>query len=246
MVARSSQDTGGIMLRVLLESRARRQQRAGGMALSFAVHLAIIGAVTATTVHASRPLRDPIVVIPLAPPARPAPPTPPEPRHRALGHAPSHAPTIVVDRIPIPIDIPNTLPSIDHLPSPTPNYETAGIGAPTGSATGPRSIIDGEGASENTDWRGNELLMRIVTSATPRYPESLRQAGVDGRVLVRFVVDTLGSVDMNSVQVLESTHDLFTRAVRAVLGNLRFKPAESRGHRVRAMAEMPFEFQIRK
>ena len=69
--------------------------------------------------------------------------------------------------------------------------------------------------------------MRIVTSAKPRYPESLRQAGIDGRVLVRFTVDTLGRVDMSSVQILESTHDLFTRAVRDALAGFRFKPPKS-------------------
>jgi protein TonB len=127
-----------------------------------------------------------------------------------------------------------------------PDYETTGSGTPTGTATGPRSIVDGDGASDDTDWRGNELLMRTITSATPRYPESLRQAGLNGRVVIRFVVDTVGRIDMNSVQVLESTHDLFTRSVRDALGGFRFKPAEVRGRHVRAMAEMPFEFQIRK
>src|SRR5215471_8197891 len=38
------------MLGVLLESRARRQRRTGGAALSVAVHVAIVGAVTAMTV----------------------------------------------------------------------------------------------------------------------------------------------------------------------------------------------------
>jgi len=236
------------MLRVLLESRARRQRRAGGMALSIAAHLAIIGAVTATTVHARRPSRDQIVAVRLAPPTHPAPPTPVEPReHRPIAHETSQpVSAIVIDRIPIPVNIPNGLPPVDQMSSPMPNYETAGIGTPTGGTTGPRSIVDGDGASDNTDWRGSELLMRIVTSGTPRYPELLRQAGVDGRVVIRFVVDTAGKIDLNSVQVLQSTHDLFTRSVRDVLGNFRFRPAESKGVRVRAMAEMPFEFQIRK
>lgn len=235
------------MLRVLLESRARRQRRAGGMALSIATHLAIIGAVTATSVHATRPARDPIVPVHLEPPARPAPPREPEHLSRAAAHAASRGTQgIVVERIHISADIPTTLPIADVLSRPMPDYETTTPGTPTGSATGPRSILDGERTSDDTDWRGSELLMRIVTSATPRYPESLRQAGLDGRVLVRFVVDTVGRVDMNSVQVLESTHDLFTRAVRDVLGGFRFRPAEVRGRRVRAMAEMPFEFQIRK
>jgi protein TonB len=59
-------------------------------------------------------------------------------------------------------------------------------------------------------------------------------------------VDTSGRIDMNSVTVIASTHDLFTRAVRDALPAFRFKPAELGGHRVRALAEMPFEFQITK
>jgi protein TonB len=235
------------MLRVLLESRARRQRRAGGMALSIGTHLAIIGAVTATSVHATRPSRDPIVPVHLEPPARPAPPRGLERSRRTSAQAASRgAQTIVVEQIHIPTDIPTTLPIADAFPRPMPDYETTMPGTPTGSATGPRSIVDGGPTSDDAEWRGSELLMRIVTSATPRYPESLRQAGLDGRVLVRFVVDTIGKVDMNSVQILESTHDLFARAVRDALGRLRFRPAEVRGRRVSAMAEMPFEFQIRK
>jgi protein TonB len=235
------------MLRVLLESRARHQRRAGGMALSIATHLANIGAVTATSVHATRPSRDPIVPVHLEPPPRPAPPREPEhlSRHRAQA-ASRGAQTIVVEQIHISADVPTTLPIADALVRPMPDYTTTAPGTPTGSATGPRSIVDGERTSDDAEWRGSELLMRIVASATPRYPESLRQAGLDGRVLVRFVVDTIGKVDMNSVQVLESTHDLFARAVRDALGRFRFKPAEVRGRRIPAMAEMPFEFQMRK
>jgi protein TonB len=234
------------MLTVLLESRARRQRRAGGMALSIATHLAIIGAVTATTVHATRPPLDRIVAVHIVPPSRPAPPprTAHQPRRSARSTSAS-APVIVVDRIHISTDVRPNLPVIDEFPRPTPSYDATGT-TTSGSGTGPRSIVDGDGSGDNTDWRGNELLMRIVTSATPRYPEALRQAGVDGRVLVRFVVDTIGKVDMSSVQVLESTHDLFARAVRDALPVLRFKPAETGGRHVRALAEMPFEFQIRK
>jgi len=90
------------------------------------------------------------------------------------------------------------------------------------------------------------VLMNVITPARPRYPESLRSAGIDGRVLVQFTVDTTGRVDMNSVKILSSTHDLFTRAVRDALGNFRFRPAEVGGRRVNALAEMPFEFQITK
>jgi protein TonB len=248
----SSHDTGslpgGTMLRVLLESKARRQRRIGGMALSIAVHLAIIGAVTATTVHARRPTREPIIAVRVIPPApHPPAPMPSEPRRVTASHVATRGTTIAVDQIHISTDPHTSLPPIDYTPQPPSDYVTSRAGIPTGTGTAaPRSIVDGEEASDNTDWRGNELLMRIVTPATPRYPESLRQAGIDGRVLVRFVVDTMGRIDVSSVQVIQSTHDLFTRAVRDALGNFRFRPAEAKGHRVPAMAEMPFEFQIRK
>jgi protein TonB len=234
------------MLRVLLESKARRQRRIGGMALSVGVHLAIIGAATATTVHARRLEREPVIAVRVVPPAPHPVPTHPQPRRVTTDHAPTRGTTIVVEQIHITADIPTSLPTIDYTPRSTPDYVTGPSGTSSGTGVGPRSIVDGEATSDNTDWRGNDLLMRIVTPATPRYPESLRQAGLDGRVLVRFVVDTVGRIDLRSVQVVESTHDLFTRAVRDILGNFRFKPAEAKGHRVRAMAEMPFEFQIRK
>jgi periplasmic protein TonB len=48
------------------------------------------------------------------------------------------------------------------------------------------------------------------------------------------------------VAILSSTHELFSRAVRDALPGFRFRPAEMGGHRVRALAEMPFEFQITK
>ena len=116
-------------------------------------------------------------------------------------------------------------------------------GGPSGPGLA-HGIFDGTEGDNRNEWRGVDLQTRIVTSARPRYPESLRQAAIDGTVLVRFVVDTTGRVDMSSVAVVSSTHDLFTRAVRDALPGFRFKPAESGGHHVRALAEMPFEFQI--
>jgi protein TonB len=119
--------------------------------------------------------------------------------------------------------------------------------SPTGGHGGvPGGIIDGEQQRGSSEWTVNDILMNVLTPAKPRYPESLRSAGIDGRVLVQFVVDTMGRVDMNSVKILSATHDLFSRSVRDALGNFRFRPAESGGHRVAALAQMPFEFQITK
>jgi TonB family protein len=70
----------------------------------------------------------------------------------------------------------------------------------------------------------------------------LRAAGVEGRVLIRFIVDSSGRVE--STTILQSTHDLFSRAVRDVMPSLRLVPAEVNGHRVPMLAEMAFEFAL--
>ena len=117
-------------------------------------------------------------------------------------------------------------------------------GRPSGSPSGVPGLTDDRGSPDDP-WSGRELLMRIVSSAKPRYPETLRQGGIGGRVLVQFTVDTSGRVDMSNIRVIQSTHDLFTQAVRSALASFRFKPAEVNGKRTAALAEMPFEFQVR-
>ncbi len=87
--------------------------------------------------------------------------------------------------------------------------------------------------------------MRLLAKPVPpRYPDLLRRGGVEGHVLVRFMVDTTGRVDLASVEIVESTHDLFTAAVRAALPALRFAPATVGNQKAKALAMMPFLFQL--
>jgi len=234
------------MLGVLLESRAKQQRRSGGMALSVIVHLAIITATVAgTTIAKPAPkLEKPKFV-----PVRIADPEPPKPvpvREVRRESRPSNLPAsnIVIKQIDIPTRIPIGIPEPDlRMGMPADSFV---IGGRHGAKDGPigGSLVGPE--TSNTEWRGNDAYMNLIKSATPRYPEVLRQSGIDGRVLIRFTVDTLGRIDQASVQVLSETHALFTRAVRESLAGFRFRPAESNGKKVPALAEMPFEFSITK
>lgn len=231
------------MLGVLLESRAGVQRRSGGAALSVAVHLAIIAAITAHTVHGrTLPAAKPKVVV-----LRFAQPTVRTPVARAVTTSAAagrpNLQSIVIRRVSVPYVVPTSLPPVD-LSQGTAFDSIVISGSGSSGSTGPRSVIEGEGAASHTDWRGAELLMRITASAKPRYPEMLRQSGIEGRVVVQFTVDTAGRVDQASIRVLSSTHELFTRAVRDALAQFRFDPAQVAGRRVPALAEMPFEFQI--
>jgi protein TonB len=156
----------------------------------------------------------------------------------------SNAPTL-----PVLKSVPPTLPPIEFgaPPDPAPTEIQFGDGQRGIGRLGGTDLGDGDRRAGGTsDWSGTETMMRLLVSAKPRYPERLRVAGVNGQVRIRFVVDTTGRVEATSVQIIESTHELFTSAVRDILPALRFKPSEANGQRVKSLAEMSFEFQITK
>jgi protein TonB len=232
------------MLGVLLESRARVQRRTGGIALSVVTHVALIGIATAATVHGSptKPEKAKPVYVAFNRPPEPKP-APVQRQATSPVVKLSRAPSVpAIDFVAPPI-VPPSLPPINPGGTPTTD-DVVIVRGGSGSQTGRASLFDAGPAESSNEWRGSEVLMHILASGKPRYPESLRQAGVAGSVLVQFTVDTLGHVDMQSVKVLTSTHGLFTDAVRQSLGSFRFKPAEVNGKRVPALAQMPFEFNI--
>ena len=88
-------------------------------------------------------------------------------------------------------------------------------------------------------------VLPFADNPPPEYPRSLLSARIEGQVLVRFVVDTAGRVDPASMRVLESTNNLFARAVRAVLPRLQFLPAQFLGRNVDSVVEQSFRFEVR-
>jgi len=232
------------MFGVLLESRARVQRRGGGIALSVATHVALIGMATAATVHAraDKPEKPTPTLIHFTP--APAPkPTPVQQAAATPMVKLTSMPSVPTINLVAPTVVPPTLPPINPGGAST-DGDFVIVRGTGNSGTGHSPGIDLTATESGTDWRGTEVLMHVLSSGKPRYPESLRSAGVDGSVLIQFTVDTTGRVDMQSLKILSSTHSLFTDAVRQSLGAFRFKPAEVNGKRVPALAQMPFEFHL--
>jgi protein TonB len=232
------------MLGVLLESKARKQRRIAGATLSVACHIAIIGAAVVSTAHGTTAPYKPEKVVTV----HIAPPKPREIRretHAApVSNAPSLPSNVTVRHIDAPRLVPTELPPIDMTAGAAGDSVVIGGGNGVQGGTIADLYGGGQPADDNRDWDARAVLMHVLTKSAPRYPESLRSAGIDGHVLVEFMVDTAGRVDMAHVKVLESTHELFTRAVRDALGSFRFIPAQVGGHHVSALAQMPFEFHI--
>jgi TonB family protein len=83
-------------------------------------------------------------------------------------------------------------------------------------------------------------------SVSPRYPATLRNAGVQGDVLAQFVVDTVGWVMPGTLRILRSSDTLFAQAVHTVIDSLRFTPARRAGRPVFQLVQQPFQFRVER
>ncbi len=86
-----------------------------------------------------------------------------------------------------------------------------------------------------------EAMRNLQSSIT--YPEIAKRAGVEGRVIVQFVVDEQGNVvDPFVVRGIGAGCD--EEAVKAVR-TLKFKPGKQRGRAVKVQMTLPVTFRLR-
>jgi protein TonB len=87
---------------------------------------------------------------------------------------------------------------------------------------------------------------KAKSAVSPRYPERLLSANVEGEVLVQFVVDERGVADMSSFRVIRSTNNEFTESVKNAIRSMSFEPAESAGKKVRQVVQQPYRFAVKR
>jgi protein TonB len=152
---------------------------------------------------------------------------------------------------PVPVEIRGPDMVLEELPQPevpsawaTPQL-SAVLGPATGRAKAP--LDDSQGSGEEPA----ELVLAgevdepvvVVEQGIPKYPRTLAERGVSGRVVLEFVVDTTGAVEPPSLRVLSSTAQAFEAAAREAVLATRFRPARMRGRPVRQLARQPVSFQ---
>jgi TonB family protein len=79
-------------------------------------------------------------------------------------------------------------------------------------------------------------------SSGPAYPTDLREAGVSGDVVARFVVDTTNRVDESTIAILASDRPQFAVAVIESLRSTRFLAADRDGVKVRQTMQVAYQF----
>jgi len=101
-----------------------------------------------------------------------------------------------------------------------------------------------------------ETDVAVVHMSAPRYPTWSQQDAVNGTVMMRFMVDTTGRVDMSTVQdewpgdrprltgQKAVYYREFLQAARGALAEARYKPATRGGCKIRQRAYQPFTFRM--
>jgi len=114
---------------------------------------------------------------------------------------------------------------------------TAGIGAPGGGdpGTGAEVLLAAE----------VDEPAAAIRQPSPRYPPVLQQAGIEGKVLLEFIIDSTGHVEPASVRAIDRSGPGFDATAREVIQKSLFRPARVRGRPVRQRTLQSIVFRIR-
>src|SRR6266516_1452687 len=84
----------------------------------------------------------------------------------------------------------------------------------------------------------------IVSAPPLEYPPMLRRAGLQGRVTVQAVIDTLGRAEPASLKVIARPNTAFDQSARAYVLHAVFRPARIKGRAVRVLVKVPVDYRI--
>jgi protein TonB len=228
------------LLNNLLESKPQKQKTVGGMIVSIVMHTIILVGAVYATLHATAKKEKREEKIDFVEVKKDEPPPPKEKPPEVQAPPPPKGFQVLT----APVNIPDVLPDIDLSKRLTNENDFSGKGVAGGRATGVVAAVNND--QVYFEFQVEKPVMQAPGSASPRYPEILKSAGVEGDVLASFEVDTTGRAIPGSFKVLKTSHELFASAVRNALPNMRFLPAEVGGRKVKQLVQQPFVFAIQK
>jgi serine/threonine-protein kinase len=107
-------------------------------------------------------------------------------------------------------------------------------------------LVSGDAPAEGEVWVQGAVddLPEPLSCPVLNYPATMRRAGIEGRVLLQFVVETDGRVRPETVEVIESTHALFEAPAETTIAQCFFRPGRVDGVPVRVLVQMPIDFTL--
>jgi len=213
----------------LLESRRKtRTKRLFGVGFaSLAIHSAMFAGVVYATLHAA-PRDDDVrmytTVVLVAPQEQQKPP---EPQLVQVVDALKGFQTVA-----LPAQIPTDIPPVDLQQRFDPK-DYSGSGVEGGLS---RSEVYAEALVEERP--------ALLSAPPPIYPALLKQAGIQGRVILPAVIDTMGRVEPASVRIMKSPHPAFDQPTKDWVLKALFRPARLHGRGVRVFVNLRVDYSI--
>jgi TonB family protein len=139
----------------------------------------------------------------------------------------------------VPTTIPTSVPPLDleeHFDA----KDYSGVGVEGGGADGvvrPGGAVYSEALVEEQP--------ALLSAPPPPYPAPLKRAGIQGRVVLTAIVDTLGHAEPSSIEIVVSPNPAFDAPTRAWILQAQFRPARMHGQAVRVHVTLPVDYSIR-
>ncbi|HYT63976.1 MAG TPA: energy transducer TonB [Gemmatimonadales bacterium] len=138
-----------------------------------------------------------------------------------------------------PTDIPTNIPPINLQEHFDPkDYTGTGVEGGIGTGLVPSDQVFMESVVEERP--------EVLSGPSLQYPDLLRQAGVQGRVLVQAIIDTAGRAEPPSVKVIQSPNPGFDQPAKTYVLRALFRPARVHGRAVRVLVNLPIDFKIKR
>jgi TonB family C-terminal domain len=235
------------MFNQLLESKAKKPKMAGATLVTTILYAGLISLAVYATANAGikneHTKAETIKFVEVKKAVEPEKPKePPPPKEVVIKPPPPKGFQML--RAPVKIDV--KIPEIDLSKSVTNEADFSGRGVKGGLASG---VVGGTAIVTSQtyyEFQVEKPARGAEGNPQPRYPEVLKQSGVEGTVTAQFTVLETGRADMDTFKIISSTNDLFSAAVKDILPRYRFLPAEIGGKKVKQLVQLPFEFKINR
>ena len=120
-----------------------------------------------------------------------------------------------------------------------------GLDRPTGIISIPKTSASraiGRGMNDLFDLKNLDQAPSPRFQSKPVYPFEMRRAGIEGQVLVGFIVDSRGTV--REAYSIRSTHREFESSAVQAVAKWRFRPGKKGGRAVNTRMQVPIVFSI--
>ena len=99
---------------------------------------------------------------------------------------------------------------------------------------------------EEVEYVKVEIKPKVIHREFPKYPDIAKRSGLEGAVIVEFVIDTTGDVVPGSARVIQARpQGIFEQAALEAIYKWKFTPGMQRDKKVRVRWQQPIIFKLR-